>query len=78
MSLRCFFGGVVILLVCLRPALRLPGEPEPAAVIGDAGEEASAILAALGWRRQADGSWLPPGRGPAKRGDVIACSVGRP
>jgi len=29
---------------------------------GDTGEEASAILAALGWRRQADGSWLPPGR----------------
>jgi integrase len=32
-------------------------------VAGDTGEEASAILAALGWRRQSDGSWLPPGRG---------------
>jgi len=45
-----------------RPAMRLPGEPEPAAVTGDTGEEASAILAALGWRQQGDGSWLPPGR----------------
>lgn len=46
-----------------RPALRLPGEPAAAAGGGDTGEEASAILAALGWRRQTDGSWLPPGRG---------------
>ena len=46
-----------------RPAIRLPGEPEPAPVDGDTGGEASAILAALGWRRQGDGSWLPPGRG---------------
>ena len=47
-----------------QPAMRLPGEPAPTAPAGgDTGEEASAILAALGWRRQADGSWLPPGRG---------------
>ena len=48
-----------------RPAIRLPGQDAPAeaAAAGDTGEEASAILAALGWRRQADGSWLPPGRG---------------
>jgi hypothetical protein len=45
-----------------RPALRLPGEPAAAAEASDTGGEASAILAALGWRRQTDGSWLPPGR----------------
>lgn len=48
-----------------QPPLRLPGQkaaPAEAAAPGDTGEEASAILAALGWRRQADGSWLPPGQ----------------
>jgi integrase/recombinase XerD len=49
-----------------RPPMRLPGQkaaPAGEEAAGDTGEEASAILAALGWRRQSDGSWLPPGRG---------------
>lgn len=47
-----------------QPPLRLPGQAAPPEgdAPADTGEEASAILAALGWRRQADGSWLPPGR----------------
>lgn len=49
-----------------RPTIRLPGEPERAAVAGNAGEESSAILAAMDSTRQADGSWLPPGRGRAE------------
>jgi len=47
-----------------QPPLRLPGQAAPPeeTAPGDTGEEASAILAALGWRRQEDGAWRPPGR----------------
>ncbi len=48
-----------------RPSMRLPGKigavPE-ARPAGDAGAEALGILEAMGWKRRADGSWLPPER----------------
>lgn len=48
-----------------RAPMQLPGNiggtPE-ARPTGDAGAEAVGILEAMGWKRRADGSWLPPGR----------------
>jgi len=46
-----------------RPPLALPGEitePEAPAPANGGGDDAATILAALGWRKQGDGSWMPP------------------